>query len=259
MSRAQGKQRSTPKPTVDARMDALAALPTDNRIHLATLFRPYLRDRSYRLRTAALQMVLQHEIRELEDEVRSLLLDKDGFVRDLAVECLGNFHEHEEIKATWLYPCLNDPYWLVRVETLESLAQIGDRSALPLISERLHDDENLVRSYAATAIADLGGKRYLTRLRLAFKNEHNDRAKVGLASALFSLGDPSQFSSLIALLSCSDYRVRCAVANHLVDLALNPQQHQLTLAAVSHAAKNFLYRADQSTMETVEKQLRENS
>jgi HEAT repeat protein len=235
----------------------LEALATDDKAQLAIGLRIYLRDRSSRIRGIAIQSVINHDVRDLEREIFNLLADKNHMVRDLAIECLGNFYEAKRIKATWLYPFLNDSEWLVRVETLESLAQIGDKSALPLISERLQDTHPVVRAYAAVSIGNLGGKRYLSEIRRTLEGELHDRAKVGLADALFTLGDTSQFPLLINLLSSSDYTTRCASANSLVDLDLTPRQHQIALAAVSYAAKNFLYRGDQTTMETVEKQLLE--
>jgi HEAT repeat protein len=142
-------------------------------------------------------------------------------VRYLAIECLGNFHEAERIKAPWPYPFLNDSESLVRIETLESLAQIGDKSALPLISEKLQDENPLVRAYAAVSIGELGGKRYLSQIRRTLESERHDRAKVGLADALFILGDTSEFPLLIELLSFSEYTTRCASANSIADLDLS--------------------------------------
>jgi HEAT repeat protein len=258
MSSILQRRQSKARPTVPERIDFLVALHTEDKAELASRLRPFLRDRSSRVRSVAIQWVVKHDLRKLEHEISSLLSDKSSLIRDQAIECLGNFYQGTKIMATWLYPFLHDNDWLVRVETLESLDQIGDKSSLPLISEKLNDEHPTVRSYAATAIADLGGKRYLAKLRHHLENEEADRAKVGLAYALFTLGDASQFPLLIELLSSSDYTTRCASANSIADLDLTPQQLQMAFTAVSHAAKKFLYRGDQSTMETVGKQLLES-
>jgi HEAT repeat protein len=252
------RRQPNPRPTVQERVDSLVALQAEDKDQLALQLRPFLQDRSSRVRSVAIQWVIKHDLRKLEDEIFGLLADKASLIRNQAIECLGNLYEGKKIRATWLYPFLHDSAWLVRVETLESLDQIGDKSSLPLISEKLNDEHPIVRSYAAIAIADLGGKRYLAKLRHSLEIERTDRAKVGLVDALFTLGDTSQFPLLIELLSSSDYQTRCASAHSLSELDLDLQQHQIALKAVSHAAKNYLYRGDQTTMETVEKQLLES-
>jgi HEAT repeat protein len=151
---------------------------------------------------------------------------------------------------------LQDPFPLVRIETLESLAQIGDKNALHLIAERLHDDDALVRAYAARSIAQLDGGKYRTAIEQALRAEQDDNARVGFADALFALGDAEQLPVLLEFLSSADYRVRCAAANALSAAALTPSQRQAALAEVSRAASAALAAADRSTMERVEKELR---
>lgn len=172
------------------------------------------------------------------------------------MECLGAFYENEGIAASWLYPLLKDPSELVRIETLESLGRIGDKEAIPLIVEKLEDNSPLVRSYAARFVADLGGEKYLPVLQTRKSREDDDVAKVGLAHALFSVGDAAQLSILLELLSSDKYTVRCASANSLSVLDFTSVQSQAVLAAVSHAADNALAVADRSTMERVKKKLR---
>ena len=217
----------------------------------------YLSDRSPRVRSAALDVVRENELREVNASVLDLLTDKSGIVRHAAVECLGVLHEGEAVKASWLYPLLRDPVLIVRVETVESLAQIGDRTALPLIAERLEDEDPLVRAYAARSIAELEGHEFVAAIERASKTEEDENAKVGFADALFTLGDVKQFSVLLELLSSADYHVRSASANALSVADLTSVQLKAALEAVSHAAHHALAVADRSTMERVEKELRE--
>jgi HEAT repeat protein len=239
------------------RTKAVMSLPMGEKAAIGEAVREYLADRSPRVRSAALDVVRDENLRDLEPQVVLSLSDKSSSVRYSAVECLGSFHEEESVAATWLYPLLDDPSFLVRIATLESLDQIGDKKALPLIAPKLHDENALVRAYAAGAIAQLDGKKYASEIERVLETETDDNARVGFADALFLMGDQKQFSELLKLLSSSDYRVRSASANALSAAELTPAQVQSAVEAVSHAASNALFRADRLTMERVEKELRE--
>jgi HEAT repeat protein len=241
---------------VVSRVRVVMSLANGDKGQLAQSVSKYLADRSPRVRAAALDVVRSKELREMNEQVLNLLSDKNQNVRYSAVECLGSLHEGEAVGASWLYPLLQDPFPLVRIETLESLALIGDKKALPLIAERLQDDDALVRAYAARSIAELDGRKYLTAIERALKAEQDENAKVGFADALFGLGDEEQLPVILEFLSSADYRVRCAAANAFRAADLTPSQRQAALAAVSHAARNALFRADRLTMERVETELR---
>ncbi len=242
---------------VVTRIRAVSSLPVEDKGRLAETLSRYLADRSPRVRAAALEVVRDESLREVEQQVITLLSDRSSFVRYSAVECLGALHEEESIGASWLYPLLTDPVALVRIEALESLARIGDKGSLSLIVERLHDDDAMVRAYAARSIALLNGREYITNVASASMSEQDDNAKAGFAESLFRLGDDDQFAVLLRLLSSSEYLARCASANALSDLPLDQTQLRSALEAVSHAAQNALVRGDRSTMERVEKELRE--
>lgn len=252
------KNRRTRLGVVD-RTRAVMSLPMGDKAAIVEAVRGYLADRSPRVRSAALDVVRDENLRELDQQVVMSLSDRSSSVRYSAVECLGSLHEEESSAASWLYPLLDDPSFLVRIATLESLDQIGDKNALPLIATKLRDDNALVRAYAAGAIAQLGGKKYVTEIECALETETDDNARVGFADALFLMGDKEQFSELLKLLSSSDYRVRSASANALSAAELTPAQVQSALEAVSHAARNALFRSDRLTMERVEKELREQA
>jgi serine/threonine-protein kinase len=236
---------------------AVKAIPVDDRVQLIRKISSYLKDRSPSVRAFALYVVRDEVLFELEDLVLSLLSDKNGMVRRLAIECLGDFHKGEAIEVPRLYPFLRDPYDLVRIETLESLAWIGDKKALPLMAEALRDDDYLVRAYAASSIAELGGKRFRKQIESAAKAEEVETAKPFFAHALFLLGDQGQFQKLLEFLSSTRPTPRCTSANALADLPLSPDQLVSALAAVSHAARNSIANSDRSTTERVEEQLRE--
>ena len=242
---------------VVSRVRVVMSLADGDKGQLAQSVSKYLADRSPRVRAAALDVVKAEDLQEMNEQVLNLLSDRSRTVRYSAVECLGSLHEGEAVTASWLYPLLQDPFHLVRIETLESLARIGDKKALPRIAERLQDDDALVRAYAARSIAELDGGKFRTAIERALKAEQDDNAKVGFADALFALGDAEQLPVLLEFLSSADYHVRCAAANALSAAELTPSQRQAALAGVSHAASAALVKADRSTMERVEKELRD--
>jgi HEAT repeat protein len=245
------------KPTVIERVSAVMSLAEIDNKDIASEVKRYLADQSPTVRAAAIEIVRKKNLHDFEKYILALLSDKNHAVRYSAAECIGAFHEDEGIAATWLYPLLQDPNELVRIETLESLERIGDKKAVPLMVKRIDDDRPLVRSYAARFVADLGGKQYLQTLVKRKTKEKDDVARVGLAYALFSLGDSTQLSVLLELLSSANYTVRCAAANSLSALKFTPAQRQAVLAALAQAAQNALAVADRSTMERVEKELRD--
>jgi HEAT repeat protein len=249
-------KKRKPRLTATDRAIAIDSLPTGDRPKLVLSLSRHLSDRSPKVTWLALEKVRSENLRELEFKVRGLLSDRSRLVRDSAVECLGTLYEDEGIEASWLYPLLEDSYFLVRIETLESLAQIGDKSALPLIAKKLEDVDPLVRSYAATAIEDLDGDEYVHAIRSALSIEKEERAKIGYASALYYFGDANQFQVLLGFLTSSNYLVRCAAANTISIFKLESDELNAAIKAVNHARKNFLYRGDQSTMETVLKGFR---
>jgi HEAT repeat protein len=242
---------------VASRIDAVRSFAGEGGNSLAESVRKYLRDRSPSVRAAALEVVKERKLSEMDAEVTVLLADKNVLVRSCAADCTGTLHEGEAVAARWLYPLLSDSSWLVRVDTLESLAQIGDKSALHLIAERLHDEHPLVRAYAANSIADLDGYEFVGAIEAASQREADPSAGVGFANALLALGDATQFPVLVEYLSSADYRVRCACANAIGAANLNPAQLKVAVAALAHAAQHSLARADRTTMEHIEKELRE--
>ena len=242
---------------VVSRVRKVASLAEGDNGQLPQSLTRYLSDRSPRVRSEALDVVREKQLREMGANVLNLLTDKSRSVRYSAVECLGVLHQDEAAKASWLYPLLRDPFPLVRIGTLESLTQIGDRAALPLIVKRLQDDDSLVRAYAATSIAELRGQEFVTAIERASKRETDENARVGFASALFTLGDAGQFSVLLESLMSADYHVRCSSANALSVADLTRAQLEAALEAIAHAARHALAVADRSTMQRVEKELRE--
>jgi HEAT repeat protein len=168
---ATGISRTQTRPTVEGRRIAIKTLPVGDTNKLLRTISPYLKDPSPRVRETALEIVRDEVLTELNDQVMGQISDKNNFVRQRPIECLGFFHEGEAISIPLLHSLLKDPNDLVRVETLESLFQIGDKKALPLIVQLLEDDHYLVRAYAAISIAQLGGRKFRKQIELRRKSK----------------------------------------------------------------------------------------
>jgi HEAT repeat protein len=224
------------RPTVEERRTAIKALDVGHRTQLLRSIGSYLKDPSARVRETALEVARDEVLSELDDQIIGLISNENSFVRQRAIECFGSFHAEEAIKVPWLHPFLQHPEVLTKIETLETLDQIGDKSALPAMIECLRDDDYLVRAYAAISIAQLGGKRFRKQIETAAKAEEAEKAKPWFARALFLLGDQKQFQKLLEFLSSTTPTPRCTSANALADLPLSPAQQRTALAAVANAA-----------------------
>ncbi len=162
-----------------------------------------------KVREAALQVTLNEALSELDDQVTALIRDEIISSANARSSVLGSSTKEKPSKFTWLHPFLQYPDVLTKVETLETLDQIGDKSSLPAMIECLRDDDYLVRSYAAISIAQLGGKRFRKQIQSAARAEETERAKPWFARALFQLGDQEQFQKLLEFLSSTSPTPRC--------------------------------------------------
>jgi hypothetical protein len=77
-----------------------------------------------------------------------------------------------------------------------------------------------------------------------------------MADALLSLGDKRQSPVLLVMLKSSQYLSRCAAA-HALNYAsgLTIAELKTALQAVRWSARNSLFRADKTTMDSIKKRL----
>ncbi len=218
-----------------------------------------MRDPSPSVRIAAIRVVAEHEVEAAIPFVEGLLNDRSEKVRIAAVECLGTFHGASGFSYEKLHALLEDASFLVRIETLESLALLRDFEALPKIASLLSDGNPLVRAFAARSIAVLDGRSYIQAVQDVLKKEKEDAAKVGLLEALFILGEEDALSPFLRLLSSDDYRVRCSVANSLENMPLKRPQAETVIAALSCAEMDALGVADKSSIASAIAKLKQAS
>lgn len=94
------------------------------------------------------------------------------------------------------------------------------------------------------SIADLGGKRYRKQIRTQLGKEQNPLAEVGLMDALYRLGERDVYERLAGKLSSDSYLIRCAAANRLRDLDLEPSTRRVALSMLKRAKRHPIGKAD---------------
>jgi HEAT repeat protein len=190
-------------------------------------------------RSPAVRATAAKQLGNLRDDaavsvLTAVLTDRSYEVRMAAVKSLSKLLKGNKALPEILR-LLTDRDELVRIETAEALARIGDRTALPFLWTALRDKSPLVRSYVAAAIGELGRRRDITALESEIEREVSDTVKVGILGALLMRGRKSAPGKLLALLESRDYRVRCATANTLSEIDASSETQRVVLASLQKA------------------------
>ena len=212
--------------------------------------------RSPLVRETAILLIMEHEAKGVAELVEPLLYDHNDDVRYSAAMCIGLLNEGSGTNFPGLRHLLRDPVAVIRSQAVESVALLGDRSALPAVARLLSDKDPIVRSYAASTVGALRGSSYLKKLRHALTTEKQELARVGLFEALFQLGKRDVLPDMLELLSSSDYHVRCSVANSLEVMSLSPSDIHSVLKALTIAVQKPIAVADKTTTKRVRQRLK---
>jgi HEAT repeat protein len=181
-----------------------------------------LRSEDPNARAEALRQVTNSSRADLTPVLVELLADRHREVRYEAAQALGRVLRGSGKAPAALLRAIADRDELVRVAASEAAGDIGDKRAARQLRRRLNDPSSLVRSWAASALGWLSVRGARGALMTASRRERSATARVGIYEALFRLGEPSSLQQLLALLRSKQYRVRCAVANTVADLPLDP-------------------------------------
>lgn len=203
-----------------------------DRTKRALLLARWMEDPSPSIRSSAIQLAAESNDIAAVTNVEGLLHDPSEKVRVTALEylgALGKGHGH------LVRALLTDRSILVRIEALETLSSLKDRTALPAIAKLLDDENPLVRAFAARAIAALRGRKYVSAIQNAMAIEKQDSARAGFLEALIHFGKWKLLEEFLQLLSSADYRVRCSVANALDSIPLNRIRMDSVVNALSRA------------------------
>jgi HEAT repeat protein len=109
--------------------------------------------------SAAASLLKRHDPQAME-LFRIAAIDPDYGIRSAAARALGEIAQSSRPEETGfaqeanrlLTPLLSDPVSRVRSAAARALGMLGKPDALPVLSERLKDDELSVRCYAAGAL-----------------------------------------------------------------------------------------------------------
>jgi len=82
-----------------------------------------------------------------------------------------------------VYPLRSDSY-LVRIETVKVLAELGDKRIVPRLMIGLDDHDPLVRGHTARALGQIGDSRALGYLRARLTKEDSPEVKIAIKRAI---------------------------------------------------------------------------
>jgi len=153
------------------------------------------------------------------------LHDDDNEVRKTAVDIICYFLKIVpiSIQRRAVKPLIkvlkNDEYGGMRSYAASALGNIGDKRAVePLIEALRNDEYEVVRSNAASALGNIGDKQSLGLLLRVLRIEH-DNVRYSAATALGRIGDKSAVEPLIEALRNDEYEgVRSNAASALGDI-----------------------------------------
>lgn len=180
---------------------------------------------------------------------------KNGEVRLRTAQVLANVEEESLLQL--LYPLVNDPEELVRVNACDSLGSSKSPASYPLLATKLQDTP-LVRSYVVLSLADialsLGEKLQEECYNLLLEHlqtEQDPGVIIGCYRSLYLLKREDRYLDLLLRNLCHrDYRVRCAGIHLLVDIA-NPSNYHKIKQAVLECSKRENSVAVSSSIHTV--------
>jgi HEAT repeat protein len=245
-----------PRKTVLERITAAHALGENSEV-LTVEIAKALKDRSPRVRETVVCVIQKQQLSEFAAGVEVCLSDRNWMLRAAAAVCLGALLESTRVPHLGLRKLVvSDPEWVVRIDAMESLANIEDLGAIEQIATRLDDENGIVRSYCAGILVEMSGLAYKSDLRKLLQRENDPRAKVGILAALFSIGDHSLLSHLLELLHSEEYQTRCAVVHSVEDLSLNSEEQATVIKTLVKLRRTDPTRAVTSTITTVLKTLR---
>lgn len=240
---------SKSKSNIDALMQHLAAIPLAQRTEMVRLLiSPWKRTP----KLIALGIIEGGRAELFKDELSKLAKDEIAEVRWRAAEILGN------VKTTptqLLQSLLGDASELVRVSTIEAVAQLGRRQLGSKVRELLLQDKSyLVRSAAADALPQLASAAHAAAiLNKAIVLEKNTRVRLAIEAGLLYLNQ-GRLDRLTKYLTHKNYVIRCAAVNYGLEMASKNDRLEL-LRYFKSALRIEKTRAVRSTLRTAIKEI----
>lgn len=169
-----------------------------------------------------IEAILSQDEYECE-RLLDLSLDRDAEIRLRSLEALYPFSDTQEVVERVKH-AISDPDELVRAAALELLGDWVETSSVQTIITCLNDEEWLVRAYAAIALGMIGDPKAIAALEKQVNCTNEDEELSRYYMALWCLGKTQYKMKFLKYLAHPYYRVRCAVANLLLEC-----QHQIEI------------------------------
>lgn len=156
------------------------------------------------------------QIDEIWRKVVAFSKDRETEVRLEAIEAVRKFSPLERQEC--LYEALLDPDKFIRISGLEGLEALHTKLNQTKICALLEDKEALVRGTAAICLANIAASGMKEILQKKIDRSVDEEEKVAYLFSLCKLGNMEFFIPFVNYLFHSFYRIRCAVANLVVDI-----------------------------------------
>lgn len=144
-----------------------------------------------------------------------IVKNEDPEARLRSIEKISLLPSDAEILSA-LQEHLRDTDELVRLACIEAIEDYLDANSISKIKICLDDEDWMVRGQAAIALSKLGAADAYEIAKLRFAKCNNAEEKTRYCFALFLI-DKNYLKEIKELYRDSGYRVRCAIANNLVD------------------------------------------
>jgi HEAT repeat protein len=191
---------------------------------------------------------------KLGDRVRLLELAShdDEMVRLYSLRELSGRKSQEASEA--ILRLAKDKSSLVRMEVFESIERLKEKKLEFLAIDGLKDRNTLVRSRAVLALGRMESSRSLQKIRQLRKTATGQVALASEAALNNRVPSSTRISNVIRFLRASQYQLRCAAANCLVEM-VSPIDEARVLSAFQRAYKLEKTVAVKSTIQRAIKKL----
>jgi len=177
------------------------------------LLKPLLKDAAPEVRAAAARSIEQLEVSCDINEILHALKTGDTGTRISAIHALGEIGG-ERVIAPLTY-CAGRPEADIRAAAVETLGRLAKPSSLPVLLERLDDQNTAIQARAITALSNFPASTTLCERLRPFLKASNGDLEAEAALALARLGDLASSDDIIALLSSVHASTRKAAATAL--------------------------------------------
>ena len=150
-----------------------------------------------------------HRVAENAAQLHAALSSPDAKIRIKAIFGMAALNS-DRAQTELGYMAFNDPSFAVREEAINTIAEIGGTSAMPVLQQALFDPAPRIRAAAVDALGDLGGDEVVTVLAFALQDE-DAAIRLSAVDALGEIGGPMGASFLHQALA-DEYDVVSEVA-----------------------------------------------